>query len=231
MEGSTTLGSSALDGTATATFATSALPDGTHNITAVYAGDLAFAGSTSTALDQVVSAPVDFILGASPASATIQAGEAATFTITATAQNGFNGPITLACSSTATPSFSTCEFSANPVTPGASPATSTLTIKTTANTANSLPDRGKHSSLFYAVWLLVPGMVLVSMRSGAQDRKRFFNFALVFLLMGGCLFQTACGMDKKTTQGNGTPPGSYIVIVTATSGGTQNTVPLTLTVQ
>jgi Bacterial Ig-like domain (group 3) len=57
-DGSTTLGLGTLDGTGQATFSTSALSLGNHNITAVYGGDSNFNGSTSAVLPQQVNSPV-----------------------------------------------------------------------------------------------------------------------------------------------------------------------------
>ena len=54
-DGSTTLGPGTLSA-GVATFATSALAQGTHSITAVYGGDTNYSGSTSTAVSQVVNA-------------------------------------------------------------------------------------------------------------------------------------------------------------------------------
>ena len=54
MNGSATLGAGALS-FGTATFATSALPIGSHTITAVYGGDASFAGSTSSGVAQTVN--------------------------------------------------------------------------------------------------------------------------------------------------------------------------------
>src|SRR5207244_5440459 len=51
--GSTTLGTGTLDGTGTATFSTSTLSKGRHNIKAVYGATSAFSGSTSAAITQV----------------------------------------------------------------------------------------------------------------------------------------------------------------------------------
>ncbi len=58
----------------------------------------------------------------------------ATSTITVTASGGFSGPVMLSCPTTGLPTGVTCNFATNPVTPGASPATSVLTVNTTANT-------------------------------------------------------------------------------------------------
>jgi len=52
--GAATLGTAALDASGEATFDASALPAGTHQLTAVYSGDVTYLGSTSETLAQVV---------------------------------------------------------------------------------------------------------------------------------------------------------------------------------
>lgn len=55
LDGSAPLGTGTLDATGVGTLAVSTLASGSHSITAVYSGDAANAGSTSSALTQVVS--------------------------------------------------------------------------------------------------------------------------------------------------------------------------------
>lgn len=55
MDGTTQVGTGALDSTGTATFSTSSLSVGTHSITAVYPGDTNYITSTSSALSHVVN--------------------------------------------------------------------------------------------------------------------------------------------------------------------------------
>ena len=52
MDGATTLGTGTLNGAGVATFTTTGLSVGHHNITAIYGGDASFNGSTSNAVDQ-----------------------------------------------------------------------------------------------------------------------------------------------------------------------------------
>ncbi len=56
-EGASTLGSGTLNGSGVATFSTSTLAGGSHDITAEYVGDTNFGGSTSDTLTQQVDAP------------------------------------------------------------------------------------------------------------------------------------------------------------------------------
>ena len=80
--GSTTLGTAALAG-GVATLATTSLPTGTDSVTATYAGDTNFTGSTSPAVQVVVTAakvPTALALTAAPTSATT--GQSVTLTAT-----------------------------------------------------------------------------------------------------------------------------------------------------
>src|SRR5262249_54982467 len=83
-DGATTLGTGALNGTAMATFSTSSLTVSGHSITAVYAGDASFAGSTSSALTQTVNtaATSAAVISSLNPSTT---GQSVTFTATVTA--------------------------------------------------------------------------------------------------------------------------------------------------
>jgi hypothetical protein len=56
-DGSTLLGSTALNGVGVGTYSTAALALGSHSITAVYSGDTNNAGSTSAAITEKVAAP------------------------------------------------------------------------------------------------------------------------------------------------------------------------------
>ena len=61
-DGVTLLGSTAITGSKTATYSTSSLAVGSHNITATYVGDINYVTSTSTALAQVEQAAATALL-------------------------------------------------------------------------------------------------------------------------------------------------------------------------
>ncbi|HEY8009913.1 MAG TPA: hypothetical protein VIE67_02845 [Rudaea sp.] len=89
----------------------------------------ATSGSVSgTANVTVTSVPPDFSLSAGPSSQSVKRGNTATYTVTITPANGFNGSVTL--SLTGQPSGSTVTFTPNPAT-----STSTLTVKTLSTTS------------------------------------------------------------------------------------------------
>lgn len=86
-DGVTTIGTGALNGSGQAALVTSALALGTHSITAVYAGDANFTGSSSSALAQVtVSTASATALTATPNPAA--SGAAVTFAATVTGSGG-----------------------------------------------------------------------------------------------------------------------------------------------
>ena len=73
----------------------------------------------------------DFIVEVAPDPVTVTQGQAATYTVTVMPVGGtFDDPVSLSCSGL--PTETSCVFSDSVVTPGTSPATSTLTVSTTA---------------------------------------------------------------------------------------------------
>src|SRR5439155_1116337 len=82
-DGATPLGTGTLDGAGRATLSSSALAAGTHAITAVYAGDTTFNGSTSGTVSQVVN-KVDTTTALSSSANPSVVGQAVTFTASVT---------------------------------------------------------------------------------------------------------------------------------------------------
>jgi YVTN family beta-propeller protein len=228
LDGTTSIGSSALNGSAVATLTISTLTAGTHSITATYSGDTNFTGSTSTAVSEAVGNP-DFSLSANPLSKTVTAGTPATFTITGNSILGFAGAVALSC--TGTPNLTTCSFSPPLVISGAGPANTSLTISTTSNAKLVLPGIRGHSEIFYATVFGIPallfGMIVVA---PAKRRKTVASCCLLFLALGGSIFLSACG-GGSSTKNKGTTPGTYTITITGTSGTTTHTTSVSLTVQ
>jgi subtilase family serine protease len=114
------------------TFSTTALPAGTDNVTASYAGDGSNnASTTATAATVTVTQP-DFSLASNPTTATVVAGHnSSAITVKITPINGYSQSTTLSCSGQ--PTGASCSFSPNPMPAGTT--TSTLTIATNASMA------------------------------------------------------------------------------------------------
>ena len=87
-------------------------------------------GAPQTAtLNGTGTAAPSFTISSPTGPQTISAGDSATYTITVTPENGaFNNAVTFAVSGL--PSGTTATFQPTSVTPGSSPASSTLTIQT-----------------------------------------------------------------------------------------------------
>ena len=121
----TTSGSSTLGITTT-----TAVAAGTYPLT-ITGTDGTITHTASVSL--VVSAPVvgDFSVGATPASQTVQAGNATTYTATITPSGGFTGTVNLSASGL--PAGASASFAPTSVTGGS--GSSTLTVSTTSATA------------------------------------------------------------------------------------------------
>ncbi len=154
---------------------------------------------------------------------TIQPGGIATYSITATAQNGsFSAPVTLTASGF--PVGATATFSPTSITPGSSSATSTLTIQTAKAVATLTP---KDSP-----WpLAAPALALIGFFFLPGKRRRRWITLTILLLasLGTFSALTACGGGFGMS--TATPATNYAVTITGTSGTVQQTTTVQLTVQ
>jgi Bacterial Ig-like domain (group 3)/FG-GAP-like repeat/FG-GAP repeat len=231
LNSSTPLGSSPVNGSGVATFSSTAITAGVHRITAVYSGDDNFNASTSSA----VSVTVGFTVSAAALSpSSVAPGSSATSIISVTPSNGFDvSGVALTCSITpaATPA-PTCAVAATSVSNGMGIAKLTVTTAgTPATMATAI--RNNHPGAWAAFGLLIPAL-LFSTGLYSLNRKKLLGCCAAFLVLGGCLFLTACGGGMPAGGGGnvGTPAGSYTITVTGLANGMQESAPpLTLTVQ
>ncbi|MGH9789400.1 MAG: S8 family serine peptidase [Candidatus Acidiferrales bacterium] len=218
---------------ATGATATVPLATGVHNLR------LEVSDGIEVATDNLVVTVTDFDLFPNPFERTILAGQSTTFTISGLPLFGpFNVPVTLSCPGPL-PVGVTCSFSPATVTPGAGGAISTLTIRTAGPAAQGLPNPFEDSSQkpFYALWLLLPGLVGLALMG---RRGRPTTLAALGLLLVLATSTTGCGGGSSaptafTAPSVRTPSGSHAILVqgsVSVTGGTVNKqINVTLNVQ
>jgi sugar lactone lactonase YvrE len=230
--GATLLGSSTL-AAGSASF-TTALAAGTQGITAIYAGDANFTGSTSAALAQFV---LDFnftLSGTTSGSQTVEPGQATTYAFTLLP---LGGPFTLpvALSATGLPPGATVTFTPQVITIGPNPAGFTMVVQTSAVSASLHPNHPFGAG--YGEGTIALGLLLLpflrrplrkvrGVRLLALGAASIFSFAAVGLLAG-------CGSSSGFF---GQPVQNYTINVLGTAtgpGGTslQHAAMVTLTLQ
>jgi hypothetical protein len=195
-------------------------------------------GSTSVPISvglAVAATTETFTIATTSTTVPVTAGGIASIPITVSSTNGFivgSGstattqlPLSYTC--TGFPSESTCTFS--PSSGSNVSATSvTMSIATTAPVAQLRPPLGRGSRIFYA--LLLPGLFGIVFAGGSRTRTARL-LGLIVVLGLSTLWMGACGGNSSSSQKNpGTPAGTYPVVVTATTGGT-NALTSTFTVQ
>lgn len=206
---------------------------GQYNITAVYSGDNANAGSTSnSAVVQIIQQVATTNLQVTPTTFQMQTKQHTTLTITLTSTSNVSDTFSLGC--LGLPPGATCTFSNNNPT---LPAGGTSTISLAVDSGTPLQSGTQaynepsttHPLRIFAGFL--PGGLLLCLlslgvryRKGAQSLR---NFLLLLSLAGVISSLSGCG----TIQINGTSPGTYNFQVTAhgQSGSTQS-VGVTMTI-
>jgi Bacterial Ig-like domain (group 3) len=234
VSGTTTIGSASLvEGTAT--LMTSLASAGTLSLTANYAGDIGNLPSQSSPVSLTILGP-DFSVAASPASATISAGQTATTTLTVTSLVGYTGTVKFSCGTL--PSETTCSFSQSSVTPSAnSTATTTLTVTTTAASAALRHDADPGQRPWQVISWAGAVLLLLSQRRIKRFNQRLQRSALLlFFLIAGLATLSGCGGSSGGggSPGNpGTPTGVQTITVTAadSTNGPSHSINFQITVQ
>jgi len=149
-------------------------------------------------------------------SATVPAGQAATYTLTVVGEGGFNQPVTLTCGGY--PTKSTCAVSPSSAAPGKNFSVIITTTATSAPAPPPLP----HPRLPRPHALLVLGALLACLARAirASRQGKAGRWVLYLPLAAGLLLVLAlagCGGSPAVTY-YGTPPGSYTVTLTGTAG-------------
>ncbi len=171
--------------------------------------------------------------GSTTTSTTVVAGNAATVNLVYTPLNTFTGTVALSCTSVSAPTGVTCSVPAS-FALGAAASTQTATFTTTSRTSAAsiaVWPVGRFTLLTLSLALLSFGGLLLmpSKRLRAVVRMRR---GLAILIAGVAMLSVlgGCADSPKPNLG-GTPAGTYVYTVTATSGTLTHTQTITLTVQ
>lgn len=188
-----------------------------------------FFGYAGYSLTVTAATPATFMVAGTPAMTTVSAGQPATYTVEITPTNGFTAPITFACSGL--PAESACAFAPKSVTPAGGAVTTTMTITTTAGTvaANVRPEAlGSFGRGLCGVCLA--GLALLYVPRRFRRKGRWVMVVLAGILSAGLL--PGCGGSQPASSGTtgGTPAGTSIVTITASSGTASAQITQTATV-
>jgi len=164
---------------------------------------------------------------------TIGQGQSATSTLTLTLLNKFEFPVSLACSVQPAKAGSPgCSFDSASVTFDSSgKAIAQLTIAAGTVTASRGPfSTSPGSTPWNWAWLPLAGLVFAGsgIRRAVSGQRRSLGFLVGSLLIIGSIAQTACGGGGGIS---GPKSNAYNITVTATSGATEHSTTVTLTVQ
>jgi len=163
----------------------------------------------------------DFTIGAPVPSLTLQHGGQTSATLTLTAQGGFSGAISLACSVSGPTPTPTCGISPQSLNGGGS-ATLTVNAAALAQAIPAAPFGGLQT--IYAALLLL-GMIGCTTGCGFNKKHRKMWNLAVLLLMASML-PVSCGSGGGSSRGL----ESFTVTVTASSGASSHTTTIPLTV-
>ncbi len=180
----------------------------------------------------------DFSLAVTPADASIQAGQAANYTLTLTPLNGFDVPVSLVCDGA--PAGSSCSFASSTLQVSSSgPVQDTLTVSTTSRSlvipapeARRFPGDGSRIRWFVIwLWCMSLGLMFVPVRK-RDLRGAAIRNVVATILLG--LAMVACGGGSGggalPGQNSGTPARTYTLKVTATAQSLSHTTQVTLKV-
>lgn len=224
LDGTTQIGTSPLEDAGVATLRNNTLATGTHSLTSSYGGDGKFGASTSAAVT-VVIANADFSLGATPSTASVIAGRSTQFTLNVVPSGGFANSVSFSC----TPVTGvTCSFNPAAVTPANGPASTVLTVTTSANVSHFgflIPELIGPLTVLAAMALLS----LAKWRGRSLPCVRRPQFAVVVaatVILG--LAVGGCGGSASSSQAN---RGTATINVVAQSGAISHTTTVSVTVQ
>jgi len=158
---------------------------------------------------------MDFAMSSFTTSATVAAGQTATYALSVAALGGLNQTMSLTCSGA--PSLSTCTVPSSVTLNGTTPTPVTVSVSTTAGTMAPPPGKYLPPPLGGFGRILWPYALLTLARlaalAGARKRRAAYLLGLSLAMI---MLWSACGGGGQVVHTPGTPSGSYALSVTAT---------------
>lgn len=217
-----------------ATFKTSSLPVGEHQIIATYQAASSpgpFDGASPVLVETVNPGKPDFSLTIQPTSGQIQAGNTFKAQLTLSPLNGLTGSVTTLC--VGAPAGSTCTVApANGTFDGKTSVAATIVITTTgpkSSSIGSVEQAGKPRPPVPGLALILLPVAFGCLLISGRPRKRHGLFALALLagLLTGCGGKSYEGPPKPVR----TPPGNYTITIRSQSGSLAHSGSIRLTVK
>jgi Pro-kumamolisin, activation domain/Bacterial Ig-like domain (group 3) len=218
---------------ASASYADSALTNGSYTVAATYSGDNNYLTSTSSSTTLSQQKDFEFSAGSKPAITIQSPGDSGSLTLTVTALDGYNGTINFSSSScSGLPAGAKCTFKPASVTGGGS----TVLTVTTTGTAGQLMTPVRRP--FWWVATTGVGIAGIFLLGGCSRRR--IETLLALTICAFSITAIGCGGGNgggTTSQTPPTPPssptavGNSTVVVTATSGTLKHTLSFKLAVE
>ena len=209
----------------------STLPVGNDVITAAYSGDTNFnpvAASAGLTVQVTPLAPALALVASGPGTLTLSPGQSGILTASLSTNATFSGAITLAC--TGAPTESQCTVSPTSVT-----MTGSQTLPISVVIATTPPNNTYQAHNESGGWMKTAGGVsvasfLVLLWPTGERKRRGLRMKLLLICLGLGIFTGLTGCGGSGDKYPGTPVGSYVVTVTATSGSLSQATTFAVTV-
>jgi YVTN family beta-propeller protein len=217
-DGTILLGTATVNSSGVATFTVSSLATGDHSITAVFSGTASSAASTSAPVNFTVTGAASFAVMAPTTPFTLMQGGSVSIPITVPPVGGaFNSSVTM--SATGLPPGATASFNPLAVTPGTAGAPTVLTIQLAKSFAGSpaAPRQPWPLAPFALLTFATAALGLLLARRLALIQPRFIRLAFATAGLAGAVILFA-GCNGGLSAGSRTPAGTYVVVITGTSG-------------
>jgi Bacterial Ig-like domain (group 3)/FG-GAP-like repeat/FG-GAP repeat len=224
-DGGTLLGTAAINGAGQAVYVTNSLADGLHSITASYAGNSSFLGSTSsTALSITISDLQITLTSGNPGAIVPGASVTCTFQVAPLVATTFLYGVTMTTGGL--PAGATAVFAPAVLPAGGQSTTVMLTIQSAAQNGSVSPS--PHSDLPLALGLIFPLIAVVP----ARRRVRRIPGFLALLLLAALSLSAVAGLSGCSPVGFfAQTKTTYAIAVIVTSGTLQRSTNVPLTIQ